>query len=90
MVLAQAGPRLRRLLAEHGGLVVTLVRIAPSAGLDPDDNLPASQKWIKDGIADVLGLKTDRDPRISWKYGQARGPTGDYATKVTIALRGTP
>jgi hypothetical protein len=65
---------------EWPGFVVTLVRVAPSTGLD-DDNLRPALKSIRDGVADALGLKSDRDPRVRWEYGQRRG---DYAVEVTI------
>jgi len=67
--------------------VVTVVRIAPSNGLDPHENLPASQKAVCDGLADALGLKSDRDPRVEWKYDQRRGKPGEYAIEVTVAHR---
>ncbi len=56
-------------------LVVTLTRIAPSNGLDEGDNLPSSQKHVRDAIADLLGIN-DRDPRVAWAYAQRRGPWG--------------
>ncbi len=56
-------------------LVVTLTRIAPSSGLDPGDNLPSSQKFVRDAVADLLGIN-DRDPRVTWAYDQERGPWG--------------
>ena len=61
-------------------LRVTLKRVAPSAGLD-DDNLAAAFKAVRDGIADKLGLRSDRDPRVSWRYEQARGK---WAVEVAI------
>jgi hypothetical protein len=69
------------------GVIVTLIRIAPSQGLDDDDNLRASQKWVKDGVTEAFGLKDDRDPRIRWRYDQERGPRGQYAVKIQIERR---
>ncbi len=59
---------------------VTLTRLAPSQGLD-SDNLAGSQKHVRDGIADALGID-DRDPRVTWLYDQERGPWG---VRVVIA-----
>jgi hypothetical protein len=58
---------------------VKLTRIAPRA-LD-GDNWQAGAKGIRDGIADKLGVD-DRDPRVTWEYGQERGKP--YAVRVTI------
>lgn len=60
---------------------VTLKRYAPSAGLD-DDNLRAALKATRDGVTDALGLPDDRDPRVTWRYQQVRGPWG-----VTLLFR---
>lgn len=54
-------------------LVGHVVRVAPRQ-LDAHDNLPGSAKPIIDGIADGLGLKSDRDSRIEWVVSQAIGP----------------
>ncbi len=64
-------------------LDVTLTRIAPSSGLDPGDNLPSSQKFVRDQIAEMLGID-DRDPRVRWLYAQERGP---WAVRVRIEVR---
>ncbi len=56
--------------------VVTLTRLAPSNGLDPHDGLGAALKGTIDGVADALGLKDDRDPRVTWVLAQERGPYG--------------
>jgi hypothetical protein len=56
-------------------VVVTVTRIAPSRGLDPHDGLPASAKAVIDGVADALGVD-DRDPRVTWRIDQRRGPWG--------------
>jgi hypothetical protein len=76
-----------------GGVVVTLTRLAPSRGLD-DDNLAASLKAVRDGVADALGLAEDRDPRVTWRYAQANGravlglPSG-YGVRIEIERRTT-
>lgn len=66
---------------------VTLTRIAPSAGLDPFDGLPASLKSIVDGVADALGLANDRTPLVEWKAEQRRGRPGAYAVLVRVDPR---
>ena len=55
--------------------VVTITRIAPSRGLDPHDGLGAALKGVIDGVADALGVD-DRDPRVTWRLEQERGPWG--------------
>lgn len=65
--------------------VVTLVRIAPRS-LD-GDNLQSGFKALRDGIAKRLGVD-DADPRVEWRYGQARGKAKEYAARVEIT-RGT-
>ena len=40
-------------------IVVTLTRIAPSSGLDPDDNLPSAFKAVRDEIAAWLNEHPD-------------------------------
>ena len=64
------------------GLVVTLARIALRT-LDCD-NLAAALKSVRDGVADALGLKSDADPRVAWRYCQRRGMPGEYAVEVRI------
>ena len=62
---------------------VRLTRIAPSMGLDPHDNLPASLKNAVDQIARLSGVD-DRDPRIKWEYAQERGPAKVYEVHVEV------
>lgn len=66
--------------------VVTLTRL--SAGTLDCDNLRASMKAIRDGIADRLGVP-DNDPRVKWEYGQEKTARGVYGVRVTIT-EGTP
>jgi hypothetical protein len=55
-------------------VVVTMTRSAPSKGLD-GDNLAGSLKAVRDQVAQWLGVD-DADQRVTWKYGQCRGPWG--------------
>ncbi len=68
-----------------GGLTVTLTRVAPRE-LD-DDGLASGLKSVRDGIADGLGLKSDNDPRVTWKRDQRRGGVREYAVEISIAPR---
>jgi hypothetical protein len=61
-------------------VAVTLTRIAPSNGLD-DDNLRGALKAVRDGVADALQVD-DRDPRVTWRYGQQRGK--EYGVMVEM------
>jgi hypothetical protein len=61
--------------------IVTLTRIAPRA-LD-GDNLQASLKACRDGVADWLKVD-DRDHRVSWCYQQHRGAPNQYAVEVAV------
>ncbi len=67
------------------GLVVTLTRVAPRV-LD-DDNLRTSLKSPRDGVADALGLKSDRDPRIQWLYRESRAGVREYAVVIVVSPR---
>lgn len=62
-------------------LTVTLTRISPRV-LD-DDNLASSQKHVRDGVADALGID-DRDPRVTWDYAQEKGKPGFYGVRIEI------
>lgn len=84
-VLVVLGANVRRSTIPALVLDVTLTRVAPSSGLD-DDNLRPALKHARDGVADFLGLKSDRDPRVAWHYAQERGP---WAVRITIAARAT-
>lgn len=64
---------------------VILTRIAPRE-LD-GDNLQASLKATRDGVADWLGVD-DRDARVTWRYGQRRGTSKRYAVEVRIEPTG--
>lgn len=83
-VRSQRG-KARALCAAHAAAVglpvaVTITRIAPSNGLD-DDNLRGALKAVRDGVADALGVD-DRDPRVTWQYGQQRG--AEYGVRIDM------
>lgn len=65
-------------------VVVIITRIAPR-DLD-SDNLAGSQKHVRDGIADALGID-DRDPRVEWLYAQRRGAPKEYAVEIEIRAK---
>lgn len=52
---------------------ITLTLISKNA--NDDDNVKGRLKAVRDGVADGLHVK-DNDPRIEWRYAQARGPHG--------------
>lgn len=52
-------------------ITVRLTRVAPST-LDSHDNLASAMKATVDQLAEELGLKSDRDPRVTWEYAQVR------------------
>ena len=64
--------------------VVTLTRIAPRF-LD-EDNLIGGLKGCRDGVADALGID-DADPRVTWRYAQAKGKPKEYALTIQIEER---
>jgi hypothetical protein len=66
-------------------LRVMLTRI--SAGTLDDDNLRGALKACRDGVADALGLESDRDPRVTWFYGQAPAKRGTGAVEITVTRR---
>lgn len=60
---------------------VKLTRIAPRT-LD-DDGAVASQKHVRDGAADWLGID-DNDPRVRWSYAQEKGAPRYYAVRIEV------
>lgn len=69
-------------------VAVTLTRVAPSGGLDEEDNLPLSLSGVRDQVAESLGLANDRQPDwVTWKYGQRRGKPKEYAVEIDIRER---
>ena len=60
---------------------IRLTRLAPRE-LD-SDNLVASMKAVRDGVADALGMD-DGDERLRWRYAQRKGKPGEYSVLVEI------
>ena len=69
------------LAKKHPRMVVTLTRIGIRQGLD-GDNLQASLKAVRDGVADALGIDDGSD-RIEWRYAQRRGKA--WGVEIAIA-----
>ena len=68
-------------------LVVTFVREAPRE-LDDDNNV-ASFKAVRDEVTRWLGLKSDRDPSITWRYAQQKTPRKRAGTLIRFEKRYT-
>lgn len=68
---------------EH--IVARLVRVAPRE-LD-SDNLAAALKAVRDGVADALGLASDRDPRVVWLPDQERGEPRQALVRIELYWR---
>lgn len=62
---------------------VTLTRISPRP-FDGHDNAPAAFKSLVDGIADALGLSSDRADGVSWSYAWRRGPPKTHKVEILI------
>lgn len=62
-------------------IVVTLTR--HSAGTLDDDNLRGALKAVRDGVALVYRID-DADPRIEWRYDQAKCRRGEHFVSITI------
>lgn len=60
---------------------VTITRVAP--GTLDNDNLAASAKHVRDGVADALGID-DSDPWVRWRYAQLRGKRGEWAVRIEL------
>jgi len=58
-------------------VVVTITRIGPRK-LD-GDNLAASAKAVRDGVADALGVDDGDESKVLWAYAQEKGP---YAVRI--------
>jgi hypothetical protein len=73
-------------------VVVTLERLAPRAY--DDDGTVNSLKHIRDGVAECLGLRSDRDKRVTWRYGHdkplQRGAATLPGVRIAIARREPP
>jgi hypothetical protein len=86
--MALAGPmHLTRwhILMNGGGAIVTMTRIAPRS-LDVGDNLNASMKGVRDGVADALGIN-DNDPRVEWRYAQRKGKVREYLCEIKVEAK---
>lgn len=73
--------------------IIKLTRLSPSNGLDEDDNLRMSLKYLKDYIADQIlpnqaAGRADSDKRIKWEYSQEKHPI--YAVKIEISSDAVP
>lgn len=64
--------------------VVTLTRVAPSSGLDLDDNLPGALKGVRDEVAKWLGVNDRRRDVVRYEYAQRRGVGKAGAWQVWI------
>lgn len=81
LAMAATGPSL-----PFGGgdrVSVHLVRVGPKE-LD-SDNLARALKAVRDGIADAIGLD-DGDKRITWTYGQEKGPRGRHEVLAAMEV----
>jgi hypothetical protein len=83
MAACRTGADLKRLRLALP-VVVTITRVAPRPF--DDDNLAASGKHVRDGIADALRID-DRSPLVTWRYAQRRGPAKTYAIEIRIEPR---
>ncbi len=63
-------------------VVVTLTRISRTP-MD-DDNIRGAFKAVRDGIADAYSL-ADNDPRISFRYTQEQGSTGQFDIRIEVS-----
>jgi len=63
-------------------VAVTFTRIG-AGSMDEDDNLRASMKHLKDGIALAFGID-DKDKRITWQYAQEKAKRGLYGVRIRI------
>lgn len=77
----RAGKLMGRALVAAVGLPVVLTMTRLSAGTLDDDNLLGACKGIRDGLADAYGVD-DADPRIKFRYAQAKCPRGQYGVRV--------
>lgn len=67
----------------HPPLLVTITRVGPKK-MD-DDNVAAACKYVRDEIADAIGLDDGSD-QYTWVYKQE---IGEYGVDVEITSRGT-
>lgn len=62
-------------------LTITITRIGPRR-LD-DDNLASACKYVRDQIADIVGLD-DGSSMYTWRYNQRIGANSQYGVEVEI------
>ncbi len=72
-------------LHEAPPCTVWLTRVSPRE-LD-DDNLRGALKAVRDELAELLGLKSDRDPRVSWEYDQRKGKPSAVVVEIEPGRR---
>ena len=75
----------RCMCARYGAVLlraIRLVRVSPRE-LD-DDNLRASFKHIRDGVADAFGVD---DRHLLWEYDQEKGEPKQYAVRIELIGR---
>ena len=65
--------------------LVTLTRV--SAGRMDTDGLAASQKGIRDGIAEALGIDDGDIARLRYRYAQRKGPQRYHEVECLIETR---
>lgn len=65
--------------------LVSLSRWSP--GRLDGDNLQASLKYVRDGIAYALGVDDGDESRIEWSYSQHRCRRGEQGVSVVIVRR---
>jgi hypothetical protein len=78
---AGASLKLRALLDQHWALVVRVIRVAPRA-LD-DDNLAATLKRVRDGLAHHLGVD-DKHPCVEYVPDADRGAVRENAVRLEV------
>lgn len=64
-------------------LRVTFTRVAPRS-LDAGDNLESAFKYIRDELAQCMGLKNDAGTEVEWKSQQRKGGSKEYTVIVEI------
>lgn len=81
---AALGCSLDTLMIEHDFLVIVITRIAPR-GLD-SDNLEASAKGVRDGIAAGLGID-DRSPAVRYCVSQEQGAPRECRVRAELHIQ---
>lgn len=66
-------------------LLVTLTRVG--AGTLDDDNLQGAFKAVRDSVTKAVGLKSDADPSISFRYAQKKCKPGKFGIEIRIETR---